>query len=109
MENWRATYLHEIKIAEAARSAGNEGKARVCARRAAGILAGEYLHRWGLAASSPSAHARLRLLATLPGLSPAVQTLTARLLMRVDENFSLPAEIDLLADAQQLVQELNLV
>ncbi len=25
---------------------GNEGMARVCARRAAGIIIGEYLNRW---------------------------------------------------------------
>jgi hypothetical protein len=109
MQDWRAAYLHEISLAQAARAAGKEGKARVCTRRAAGILIGAFLEQQGLSESSPSAHARLRNLVALPGISSAIQDLVDRLLMRVDENFSLPAGIDLLSDAQQLGRELGLV
>ena len=109
MQNWKTRYLHEVVLAQAARAAGNEGKARVCARHAAGILIGEYLQRQGLTAPSPSAHARLRFLAVLPDLPPAVQELSDRLLMRVDEDFTLPAGVDLLADVQHLAGELDLL
>jgi hypothetical protein len=37
----------EFELAERARANGNEGRARVCARRAAGIAAREYLTRKG--------------------------------------------------------------
>ena len=40
---WEAFYKAEMQNAEAARRSGNEGKARVCARRAAGAVIGEYL------------------------------------------------------------------
>jgi hypothetical protein len=109
MQDWKTRYLHEVTLAQAARAARNEGKARVCARRAAGILIGEYLQRQGLTAPSPSAHARLRYLASLPGLSPMIQELTDHLLMPVERDFTLPAGVDLLVDVQQLAGELELL
>ena len=47
-QEWRVLSVHELKMAEAARLSGNEGRSRVCARRAAGHIAGEYIHRKGL-------------------------------------------------------------
>ena len=45
---WMAVFEKELSRAEAARTAGNEGRARVCARRAAGLLAYEILKRDGI-------------------------------------------------------------
>ncbi|MFT3895039.1 MAG: hypothetical protein QM730_25720 [Anaerolineales bacterium] len=45
----------EFEKADQARSKGNEGQARVCARRAAGIAIREYLNRKGIRPKSPSA------------------------------------------------------
>jgi hypothetical protein len=39
MENWQERYQNELERGEQARRDGNEGMARVCARRAAGLAA----------------------------------------------------------------------
>ena len=41
--NWQLNIEAEFEKAEQARRRGNEGQARVCARRAAGIAIREYL------------------------------------------------------------------
>jgi hypothetical protein len=107
MDSWHASYLHEIEQAGFARLSGNEGRARVCARRAASILIAEFLTRQGIQVPSSSAQVRLRYLSTLPGLSPATYEIISHLLMRVDGSFSLPDHIDLIADVQRLAQELS--
>jgi len=105
-EHWRATFEAEILQAEKARAAGNEGMARVCARRAAGALAGEYLRRQGVDLQTPSAYDRLRYLNDLPGVSPQATQAAARLLERVTPEYTLPDEADLIAEARRLRQEL---
>jgi hypothetical protein len=108
MDSWHSSYHHEIEQAKLTRLAGNEGRARVCARRAASILIAEYLTRQGMQAPSSSAQVRLLYLSALPGLSPAAYEITSHLLMRVDESFSLPDHIDLIADVQRLAEELSI-
>jgi hypothetical protein len=108
MESWHNAYLHEIDQARLARQSGNEGRARVCSRRAASILIAEYLHRQGLSINTSSTHERLRLLSTFPGLTYNTYEIISHLLMRVDESFSLPESIDLISDAQRLAHELSL-
>ena len=105
-KNWRESFDHEIAQAWVARSASNEGRARVCARRAAGFVAGEYMRRQGLAPRSSSAYARLQDLAGLPGLSPQVYQAIDLLTLRVTPEWRLPVEADLVAEAQHLRQEL---
>ncbi len=107
MDSWNITYLHEIEQARLARLSGNEGRARVCARRAASTLIAEYLTRHGMQVPASSAQVRLHYLLTLPGLSPATYEITSHLLMHVDESYSLPDHIDLIADVQRLAQELS--
>jgi hypothetical protein len=108
MDSWEISYLHEIEQAKLARQSGNEGRARVCARRAASFLIAEYLNHQGMQIPVSSAHDRLRYFSNLPGLSPAVYEITDHLLMRVDEKFSLPDKIDLIADTLHLAQELSI-
>lgn len=103
---WRERFDREIALAKAARAASNEGRARVCARRAAGLVADEYLARKGLASSNHSAYARLLDLAEQPGLSPQVQRAIHLLTLRVTPEWRLPVEADLVAEAQRLRQEL---
>lgn len=105
---WETRFAAEIERARQARTAGNEGMARVCARRAAGAAIGEYLLRRGLPLPGPSAYARLETLRDLPGLAPEVGGLVAQLLQRVNEDFSLPGEIDLVAAAIELAGRLGL-
>jgi hypothetical protein len=112
--DWKITFDAEIQQAEEAHLKGNEGMARVCARRAAGALAGEYFIRHGLQdGSSPgvdpdpaSAYDRLRILGELPGVSPQVAQSADLLLRRVTVEHNLPVEADLIAVARWLRQEL---
>ncbi len=95
-------FNQEIDNALSARLAGNEGKARVCARRAAGLAAAEYLKLRGIPLSGPSAYDHLQLLHRLPDKPKASQEIIERLLMRVRTDFTLPIEADLIEDARQL-------
>ncbi len=104
MDDWEAIFETEMARAEQARRAGNPGMARVCARRAAGRAAGEYLRRAGMATDDPSAYDQLRALARQPGLPPAARQAVERLMLRVTPEFSLPAEVDLLAEARVIRQ-----
>jgi hypothetical protein len=103
---WSESYHHEIVQAEAARTGGNEGKARVCARRAAGIVAGAYLQSKGIDFPTPSAYDRLRYLKSQPGLSVEVNAAVEHLLVRITPEYTLPVDADLIADARFLCQEL---
>jgi hypothetical protein len=97
----------EIKRAVEARTSGNEGKARVCARRAAGIAIGEYFHRRSIP-FAPSAIKRIEAFGHLPGISPQVIEIVNHLLEQVDQDHNLPAEIDLIAEVRILFKALEL-
>jgi hypothetical protein len=102
--SWVAQARAELVGAANARAAGNEGRARVCARRAAGVIAAEYLHGRDLAAHSPSAYDRLRALRALPDLDERALPLVRRLLEPVDFDHRLPEGVDLIADARRLAE-----
>ena len=95
-------YILEIDSAEAARGQGNEGKARVCARRAVGILIGEYFRRRGYTLTSISAYDRLRLLSQYNGTPVEIREIVDHFLIRVDEDQKLPINADLIEDARRL-------
>jgi hypothetical protein len=97
----------EIEMAEAARLVGNEGRARVCARRAAGRVARNYLETHGLVIRNRSAYDYLLKLSEMEGIEPDIQRVIRRFLLKVDEAYQLPAEIDLIADARFLADRLN--
>jgi hypothetical protein len=101
-ENLRQKMETELENAERSRLAGNEGRARVCARRAAGIAARDFLTRRGVRSRDTSAYAALRALAEFPGLAPDLQSAAAHLTTRVTEEFNLPMDADLIAEAQKL-------
>ena len=105
---WKARFASEIERGLAARAANLEGKARVCARRAAGVVIGEYLDRHRLPQPGPSAYSRLQILHDLPGISSEIRNLCEHFLMHVGEDFTLPAPIDLLAEAHRLALALGL-
>lgn len=89
----------ELQHAQSARSAGDEGRARVCARRAAGAAARSYLSCLGLPAG-PSVMDNLHLLSSRADLPARIQTGIQRLLLRVDADYRLPDEIDLIQEAR---------
>ncbi len=102
MTEWMEHYNHEITQAEAARAAGNEGRARVCARRAAGAVISEYMRRQGLQLRGPSAYDRVRDLIAMPDISPEVRQAAEHFLQRVTTEFTLPEDIDLIDEARWL-------
>lgn len=106
MTDWQTKLQVEFERAEQARAKGNEGQARVCARRAAGIAIREYLARKGTPLSNPSAVDLLTLLKEDPLLSPDLKRIADHLTLRVTEEFKLPVNVDLVAEARRLCDEL---
>ncbi len=106
MDTWKTRMIRELLQAESAREAGNEGRARVCARRAAGIIAGEYLSRHGQSSSTSSSYDLLRRLLADPSLAPETREIVAHFILKVDENHMLPDEIDLIDETQRLANSL---
>ena len=96
----------EFDRAAQARAKGNEGQARVCARRAAGVAIREYLTRKGIRPPSTSAYDLLNLLKDDPLLSPSSKLIVDHLTLRVTEEFKLPVDADLVAEARILCREL---
>ena len=97
----------EIDRALAAREIGLEGRARVCSRRAAGYAIRAYLENRRVDTPDISALALIRQLDSLIGDRPQVKSVTEHLLMRVDEDFKLPVEADLIAETTWLVDYLE--
>ena len=103
----RERIQNELQRGYAARQDGLEGRARVCARRAAGEAARVYFTRLGLATANQTAYDLLARLAAAPDISPEIRRAAERLLLRVGEDYHLPAEIDLLADARLIIDSLD--
>jgi hypothetical protein len=104
--DWQTQVESELEKAQAARSRGNEGQARVCARRAAGIAAREYLERQGVRPPSLSAYDLLNLLKEDPRLSTDLKSIADHLTVRVTEEFKLPVDADLIAEARTFCEDL---
>jgi HEPN domain-containing protein len=108
--DWQSEIQAEFEKAEQARLRGNEGQARVCARRAAGIAIREYLTRRGIRPPSVSAYDLLNLIKDDPELAHRtdLQRIAEHLTVRVTEEFKLPVEADLVAEARIFCQQLLL-
>ncbi len=104
--DWQTEIKAEFEKASQARLRGNEGQARVCARRAAGIAVREYLTRQGIRPTSASAYDLLNLLKEDPRLPPDLQRIADHLTLRVTEEFKLPVDVDLVAEAKQFCDDL---
>jgi hypothetical protein len=104
--DWQTDIAAEFEKAEQVRARGNEGQARVCARRAAGIAIREYLTRRGIRPPSVSAYDLLNLLKDDPRLSPHLKMIADHLTLRVTEEFKLPVDADLVAEARIFCEEL---
>lgn len=106
MATLREQIEKEFELARRARERGNEGQARVCARRAAGMAVRDYLTRSEIPPRSASAYDLLNLLKDDPLLSPELKLIADHLTLRVTEEFKLPVEADLVAEARKLCDEL---
>ena len=106
MQDWRVEMQAEFVQAGQARARGNEGQARVCARRAAGIAIREYLTRQAIRPPSTSAIDLLNLVKELPHLPPDLKRIADHLTLRVTEEFKLPVDVDLIAEARTFCEDL---
>jgi hypothetical protein len=102
-----ASIKTELARAEDSRKAGLEGRARVCARRAAGLAAKVYFQARKIPVGAESAYNLLRRLSEYPQASPTLRQAAARLVMRVNEDFRLPIEADLVAEARWLIDTIE--
>jgi len=106
MNNWQSEIQTEFERALQARARGNEGQARVCARRAAGIAIREYLAHRGIRPPSVSAYDLLNLIKDDPLLSADLKLIADHLTVRVTEEFKLPVNVDLVAEAKEFCDTL---
>jgi hypothetical protein len=103
---WEARFKQEIHQADIARLAGNEGKARVCARRAAGIVANQFLLRQGIESSKLSATVNLKAVLEISDLPPEMHEVITHFLIHVTPDHQLPIKADLIIEARWLAKEL---
>jgi HEPN domain-containing protein len=106
MADWQSEIQAEFERAAQARQRNNEGQARVCARRAAGIAVREYLSRRGIRPPSTSAYDLLTLLRDDPRLPADLKQIAEHLTVRVTEEFKLPVDVDLVAEAREFCDRL---
>lgn len=106
VEDWETRFEKELEDARAARQKGLDGRARVCARRALGVVIGEYLQRRGLQVAGTSAYDRLKVLLLQPDLPMEVAEVAEHFLLRVTPAHQLPLEADLIAEASWLREQL---
>ena len=106
MDDWKVEMQIEFDRAVQARARGNEGQARVCARRAAGIAIRQHLTRQGIRPPSSSAYDLLNLIKDDPHLSPDLKQIAEHLTLRVTEEFKLPVDADLVAEARTFCEQL---
>jgi hypothetical protein len=102
--DWKIKFDQELEMAADARRRGNEGQARVCARRAAGAVAREYFQRHGLHVGSASAYDLIQDLSVVPGLPASASQALEYLAMRVTQKFELPVNVDLTLQAGILAE-----
>ena len=106
MPTWQEKFSKEIERAYQVRANNNEGQARVCARRAAGVALREYFARQDIQTASPSAYDLLKRLLEMDDLPVDVRQFAEHLTLRVNEEFKLPVDADLVKEAQALCERL---
>ena len=102
----------ELKLAALSQDRGNEGKARVCARRAAGWAIQEYLRQQEFSIGNNNALDHIKYFAAQNGHSPQIAAVLHHLLVKLEKE-SLESDayypiqgVDLVDEAQWLVEEL---
>lgn len=105
-QDWRKLANQELDMAEEARLSGNEGRARVCARRAAGYIIGEYLSRSNSPVTTESALERLRYLYSSPEIDSHQREIIEHFLIHTTPDHELPIDADLIAEVNLLARQL---
>lgn len=107
MEGSHLQVQEELLLAKQSRLEGNEGRARVCARRAAGAAAQAYLQRKDPHYKKENAIQSLLELEEDSQIPERVRSALGWLLTRVNEDHSFPGEVDLITEAAVVIQYLE--
>ena len=97
----------ELATGREAARIGNEGKARVCARRAAGQAIAWFLSRHPRPAWRNDAMDQLLHLKDDPEFPRYVRDAATRLTTRITPDFTYPSEADPLADAKSIIDHIT--
>ena len=111
MADWRERVQKELEQGEIARQQGNQGRARVCARRAASWAAKEFLARKGIEFDRASGYAYLAYLRGSDLVGDDIKTVAEHMTMSLakdspEEESYWPLEADLLEEARWLFEKL---
>ena len=106
--NWTTRYHKELEAAKLARQQGNEGRARVCARRAVGWAIQTYYQQKNIKLETPSALDHIQHLHNNSKTSPELKKQLSYFLERVQytrsgERPSLRSETDLIYEAEKII------
>ena len=107
MEAPKLQIKEELLLAKQSRLEGNEGRARVCARRAAGAAVQKYLIKKGISQKQENAIQSLLIFRQLVSLPVRVQEAVDWLVERVNQDHNLPSEIDLIHEAGIVIQYID--
>jgi hypothetical protein len=97
----------EMATAEQARKAGNEGKARVCARRAVAVATEDWLGRQPIRRWRGDAMAHLRHIQDDESFPAPVRQAAERLSTAVTKRDSVPFTSDPISDARLIIAHLS--
>ena len=104
MEAPKLQIEEELLLAKQSRLEGNEGRARVCARRAAGAAVKEHFVKMGITHKQENAIQSLLILAQTETLPVRVQEAVDWLVQRVNQDHNLPPEVDLIQEAGVVIK-----
>lgn len=107
MEAPKLQIQEELLLAKQSRIEGNEGRARVCARRAAGAAAQGYLQKAGYGDPAENALESLATFKSELKLPERVARAIDCLLRRVDLDHNLPSDVDLINEAETVIQYID--
>ncbi len=102
----RAGVEREMDLADQARKQGREGRARVCARRAAGQAVAMFHERKTGRRPQANYYHLLRWFQEIDDVPGALKEAAARLTTRVKPDYTLPHTHDPLQDARALIKAL---
>lgn len=99
----------ELTNAQNALSVGNDGKARVCARRAAGQAISWYLKKFPEKKCGNDAVTQLRFITNDTSFSQEVRDAAVRLTTKISERFTYPFSTDPIEDARLVINYIEQV
>jgi HEPN domain-containing protein len=104
---WKERCQRELEQARMARQVGNEGMARVCSRRAAGVVIAEFLERdRGELPSTTSAFSLLKRLRDDSEIPQQVRAVVGHFITPINFDHELPSKADLIAEVYWLADTL---